>query len=325
MSPDWQIDDDTAEAIVRGDLAGDQWTHLVTFARQVQELEDAPAPAPSTELALLLDGTELPQLGASTGHDQPAESVPVAASEDGSLTATGRLRHSSRRRRMPLVEALAAKAAGLGMVAKVGVCASAVAATGATAAGVHTVTSSSGDGTEVATEAGADDVAAGANSDVNVDKGAKTKVDDVADTDAGLDGADISTGVAGVDVSDDGSVQIDLDVPVNQLLRQHTLDEVLAEVSLEELLQRYTAEDLLAEVTLEELLSVVSTDELLQVVSVEELLAAGVPLSEVQKHLPEAALPDTPAVPSTPDLPETPETAVPVPAPESGIDTGLGG
>lgn len=45
--------DDVVEAIVRGDPVPDSYAPLATFAEQVRELGDAPAPHPSPELAAL--------------------------------------------------------------------------------------------------------------------------------------------------------------------------------------------------------------------------------------------------------------------------------
>ena len=105
----WELDDGTVEAIVQDLPVEDRLEPLVAFARQVRTAAvDLPGPAPSDELARILRGEDT-----HTTRGRPHVQVGRAA-------------------------AVAAKAAGLGMAAKIGLGASLAAAgvTGAGAAGV---------------------------------------------------------------------------------------------------------------------------------------------------------------------------------------------
>jgi hypothetical protein len=61
--------DDVLEAIVRGDAVPGSHASLASFAREVRALEDDPVPAPSDELAALLEGRPLnvTRLASATG------------------------------------------------------------------------------------------------------------------------------------------------------------------------------------------------------------------------------------------------------------------
>jgi hypothetical protein len=100
------LDDDTIEALVRGDDVDRDFAHLAGFARQVCDVGDGPAPTMSPALARLID-----QAARAPAH------------------STGKQRRGTRRR------ATVAKVAGLGIVAKLGIGVSAAAA-GVAGAGV---------------------------------------------------------------------------------------------------------------------------------------------------------------------------------------------
>ncbi len=115
MSPTSLLDDSTIEAIVRGDEVGAGWRDLAVFAAQVRAVSERPPSQPSPELAHLI-----------------AEGLPHPSPVSG-VAARGP-RHRAPRRRSAL-----ARAAGIGLVAKVGLgaaTAAAVAGAGAAAAAV---------------------------------------------------------------------------------------------------------------------------------------------------------------------------------------------
>jgi hypothetical protein len=126
MAPNWQIDDDVVEAIIRNEAVGDTFAPLALFARSVQAAGEEPAPRASGELAeLLLEGLQQP-------HPPGLRPVVVASSATRGAKATGpaRRRNSKRRSRVSLgIAAVGAKVAGLSIPAKV------AAATGALAVG----------------------------------------------------------------------------------------------------------------------------------------------------------------------------------------------
>ena len=115
MSPPSLLDDSTIEAIVRGDEVGAGWRDLAAFAAQVRAVSERPPSLPSPELArMIADG--VPQL---------APVRDLSAREP---------RHRAPRRRPAF-----ARAAGIGLVAKVSLgaaAAAAVAGAGAAAAAV---------------------------------------------------------------------------------------------------------------------------------------------------------------------------------------------
>lgn len=100
MSPAWLLDDETIEAIVAGDEVDARFDSLVAFARQVERLGDRPPPPASPQLEAVLAG------------------VPADPGSDPTVVDL-----ASRRRwrtRAGALTATAAKLAGLGVVAKVG-------------------------------------------------------------------------------------------------------------------------------------------------------------------------------------------------------------
>ena len=115
MSSTSLLDDSTIEAIVRGEEVGVGWRDLAAFAAEVRTASERPPPPPSPELAHLL--------AEGVGHPAPAHDVAARGP-----------RHRVPRRRSGL-----ARAAGIGLVAKVGLGATAavaVAGAGAAAAAV---------------------------------------------------------------------------------------------------------------------------------------------------------------------------------------------
>jgi hypothetical protein len=93
MSPDWQIDDDTIEAIVRGEASCEGWlSPVVSFARQVQEIGSRARPAPSADLLALFDGTGAAEI--PSGFERSVELASVAAPVAGPLAAAEQARHS---------------------------------------------------------------------------------------------------------------------------------------------------------------------------------------------------------------------------------------
>jgi hypothetical protein len=129
MNQSWHIDDEAAEAIISGEPVGDRFEPLVAFAQHVRATGAGPCPKPSAELTALFEGHASAELG------------PVAHSVTTALPAsTGRVRRSSAtpsaRQGRRSIAAVAAKVAGLGLLAKIGLGASiglgGVAAAGAT-------------------------------------------------------------------------------------------------------------------------------------------------------------------------------------------------
>ena len=115
MSSTSRLDESTIEAIVRGDEVGGGWRDLAAFAADVRTASERPPPQPSPELAHLI-----------------ARGAPRPAPERDATR--GAPRHRAPRRRSAL-----ARAAGIGLVAKVGLgaaAAAAVAGAGAAAAAV---------------------------------------------------------------------------------------------------------------------------------------------------------------------------------------------
>ncbi|HEX5947030.1 MAG TPA: hypothetical protein VFY82_12165 [Acidimicrobiales bacterium] len=116
MAPTQLLDDATIEAILVGDLPAAH-SPLAAFTAAAREIGDRPAPRPSPELAHLI----------TNGSVTATATAPIAAEPaPASLDTRRRRRHTL------------AKVAGLGMVAKVGLAASAAAAgvVGAGAAGM---------------------------------------------------------------------------------------------------------------------------------------------------------------------------------------------
>jgi hypothetical protein len=183
MAPNWQIDDDVVEAIIRNEAVGDKFAPLALFARSVQAAGEEPAPRASDELVELLEGRQQP-------HPPGPRPVVVASSATRGATATGpaRRRTSKRRSRVSLgIAAVGAKVAGFSVPVKV------AAATGALAVGGLT----SG-ATGLAPAPVTNTVQDGISAVTPLDLG---ETDDVgADVDAGNTanvGADASSGGAG--------------------------------------------------------------------------------------------------------------------------------
>lgn len=106
MSHYRQVDDEVIETILAGEVPEEEWLGpLVTFARQVQEIGEAPPPPPSADLQSLLD--------------RSVELASVTAPVAGPLAVAEQARQSRQ------VTGLAARAAGLGPVAKTALAAAA--------------------------------------------------------------------------------------------------------------------------------------------------------------------------------------------------------
>jgi len=202
MAPNWQIDDDVVEAIIRNEAVGDKFAPLALFARSVQAAGEEPAPRASDELLELLEGRQQP-------HPPGPRPVVVASSATRGAMATGpaRRRTSKRRSRVSLgIAAVGAKVAGLSIPAKV------AAATGALAVGGLT----SG-ATGVAPAAVTDPVQGAISTVTPFDLGETDDVDagvDVGNTggvgaSAGTDGADAGVGASTDDATGTANGAVD--------------------------------------------------------------------------------------------------------------------
>ena len=100
MSPAWLLDDETIEAIVAGDEVDARFDSLVAFARHLERQGDGPPPPASPELEAVLAGLPADPVSDPTVVDLACRRR--WRTRTGALTAT------------------AAKLAGLGVVAKVG-------------------------------------------------------------------------------------------------------------------------------------------------------------------------------------------------------------
>jgi hypothetical protein len=124
MSPTWLLDDETIEAIVAGDEVDARFDRIVAFARQVEAMGDRAAPAPTPVLRTVLAGSaaeaatlEVPAVDATLDAWSPADLEPGAPADPTVVDLAGRRRW---RERPGGRTATAAKLAGLGVAAKVG-------------------------------------------------------------------------------------------------------------------------------------------------------------------------------------------------------------
>jgi hypothetical protein len=124
MSPAWLLDDETIEAIVAGDEVDARFDRIVAFARQVEALGDRAAPPPTPVLQAMLVGSpaevarlEVPAVDATLDAWSPADLEPDPPADPTVVDLASRRRW---RERPGGLTATAAKLAGLGVAAKVG-------------------------------------------------------------------------------------------------------------------------------------------------------------------------------------------------------------
>ncbi len=118
MSSTSQLDDSTIEAIVRGDEVGVGWRGLAAFAAEVRTASERPPPQPSPELAHLI----------ARGAPRPLRPAPERTARRGAP-----------RHRAPRRGSVLARVAGVGVVAKVCLGATAAAAVAGAGAGAAAV------------------------------------------------------------------------------------------------------------------------------------------------------------------------------------------
>jgi hypothetical protein len=202
MGPNWQIDDEVVEAIIRNEAVDDTFAPLNLFARSVRAAGEEPAPRASGELAeLLLEGLHQPH--------PPGLRPVVASTATRGARATGpaRRRNSKRRSRVSLgIAAVGAKVAGLSIPAKVAAATGALAVggltSGATGLAPAAVSNPVQDGISAITPldlGGTDDVDADVNAGNTANVGA----------DAGATGADAGAGASTEDVTGTATGAVD--------------------------------------------------------------------------------------------------------------------
>jgi len=127
MSRSCRLDDAVVEALVAGEPAAPDFERVAEFVEAVGHLAFGPAPVPSTALAVVL--TEGLRRDQSVSSNEVVGLAPVASAVDGAETTYWRRRRTAR--------VVAARVAGLSLVAKVALGISAAAAsTAGAAAGV---------------------------------------------------------------------------------------------------------------------------------------------------------------------------------------------